>query len=235
MADPEPALRVEDIHKSFGNIKVLRGISLEAYDHNVISILGSSGSGKSTMMNILGCLDRLTSGHYYIEGQEVSLLDDDTLSELRLKHLGFIFQSFNLLPRLTAVENVAIPLTLAGVPQAERQERAKEMLKKVGLGHRLDHYPSELSGGEQQRTAVARALIHKPSLILADEPTGELDSATGRQIMSLFQTISIEENVTVVMVTHDPVVEEYSSLVYHLNDGQVAEVIEHPENKVMPH
>jgi ABC-type lipoprotein export system ATPase subunit/ABC-type lipoprotein release transport system permease subunit len=203
------------------DVWALRGIDLTLAPGEFVALVGPSGSGKSTLLNLLGGLDRPSDGELWINGLALHSADGKERTAHRRHRVGFIFQSFNLLPRLTAVENVAIPLTLAGVPQAERQERAADMLEKVGLGHRLDHYPTELSGGEQQRTAVARALIHNPALILADEPTGNLDSKTGDEVMGLLQRLNKEQGITLVVVTHDAEVAAYADRIVHLRDGQV--------------
>ncbi|MFO7684393.1 MAG: ATP-binding cassette domain-containing protein, partial [Chloroflexota bacterium] len=186
--------------------------------------VGPSGSGKSTLLNLLGGLDHPSSGELWLDDLPLHSADGKARTAHRRHRVGFIFQSFNLLPRLTAVENVSIPLTLAGVPQAERHARAQEMLIKVGLGHRIDHYPTELSGGEQQRTAVARALIHNPALILADEPTGNLDSKTGEEVMALLQRLNKEQGITLIVVTHDADVAAYADRVVHLRDGKVVDI-----------
>ncbi|MCB8921899.1 MAG: ATP-binding cassette domain-containing protein [Ardenticatenaceae bacterium] len=207
-------------------VQALRGIDLTITPGEFVALVGPSGSGKSTLLNLLGGLDRPSSGELWLNGTPLHEVDDVTLTRHRKEQIGFIFQSFNLLPRLTAVENVAVPLMLAGVPKEERQARARALLERVGLGHRLDHYPAELSGGEQQRTAVARALIHNPGLILADEPTGNLDSATGNDIMSLLQSLNREQGITLVVVTHDPDVAAYADRIVRLHDGQIAEIEE---------
>ena len=206
------------------DVWALRGIDLTIAPGEFVALVGPSGSGKSTLLNLLGGLDHPSSGELWVAGLPLHSATGKERTAHRRHRVGFIFQSFNLLPKLTAVENVAIPLTLAGVPQAERHARAIEMLEKVGLGHRLDHYPSEMSGGEQQRTAVARALIHKPSLILADEPTGNLDSITGEEVMGLLQRLNKEQGITLVVVTHDAEVAAYADRVVHLRDGQVERI-----------
>ncbi|MBK8989028.1 MAG: ATP-binding cassette domain-containing protein [Chloroflexi bacterium] len=206
------------------DVRALYGVNLTIASGEFVALVGPSGSGKSTLLNLLGGLDRPSSGELWVAGLPLHNADGKARTAHRRHRVGFIFQSFNLLPRLTAVENVAIPLTLAGVNPAERSARAAEMLHKVGLGHRLDHYPSELSGGEQQRTAVARALIHNPSLILADEPTGNLDSATGAEVMGLLQTLNKEQGITLIVVTHDADVAAYADRVVHLKDGQIVNI-----------
>ena len=221
-------IRISNLERHFQrgemDVQALRGIDLTIAPGEFVALVGPSGSGKSTLLNLLGGLDRPSSGELWVAGLPLHNADGKARTAHRRHHVGFIFQSFNLLPRLTAVENVAIPLTLAGINPAERAARAAEMLQKVGLGHRLDHYPTELSGGEQQRTAVARALIHNPSLILADEPTGNLDSATGAEVMGLLQALNKEQGITLIVVTHDADVAAYADRVVHLKDGQVAKL-----------
>ncbi len=205
-------------------VKALHGLDLTIAPGEFVALVGPSGSGKSTLLNLLGGLDRPTAGELWLNGTPLHSVDDGARTRHRKEQVGFIFQSFNLLPRLTALENVAVPLMLAGVPRAEREARAQALLERVGLGHRLDHYPTELSGGEQQRTAVARALVHNPDLILADEPTGNLDSATGESIMSLLQDLNEEQGITLVVVTHDADVASYADRIVRLRDGQIAEI-----------
>ena len=207
-------------------VDALRGVDLTIDSGEFVALVGPSGSGKSTLLNLLGGLDRPSTGELWFDELPLHSADEKMLTVHRRQRIGFIFQSFNLLPRLTAQENVAIPLMLAGVATAERQRRAQAMLKKVGLGHRLDHYPTELSGGEQQRVAIARALIHQPTLLLADEPTGNLDSATGQTIMHLLQTLNEEQGVTLIVVTHDEEVAAYAGRTVKLRDGQIVEVVE---------
>ena len=207
-------------------VDALRGVDLTIDSGEFVALVGPSGSGKSTLLNLLGGLDRPSVGQLWFDGLPLHSADEKTLTVHRRQRIGFIFQSFNLLPRLTAQENVAIPLMLAGVAAAERQQRAQTMLEKVGLGHRLDHYPTELSGGEQQRVAIARALIHQPALLLADEPTGNLDSATGQTIMRLLQTLNEEQGVTLIVVTHDDEVAAYAGRIVKLRDGQIVEIVE---------
>lgn len=205
-------------------VQALRGLDLTIAPGEFVALVGPSGSGKSTLLNLLGGLDRPTAGELWLNGTPLHSVDDKARTRHRKEQVGFIFQSFNLLPRLTALENVAVPLMLAGVPKAERDARARALLERVGLGHRLDHYPTELSGGEQQRTAVARALVHNPDLILADEPTGNLDSATGESIMSLLQELNQEQGITLVVVTHDADVAAYADRIVRLRDGQIADI-----------
>ncbi len=203
-------------------VAALRGLDLTIEPGEFIALVGPSGSGKSTLLNLLGGLDRPSAGELWLNGLALHDADAAVRTRHRKERVGFIFQSFNLLPRLTALENVAVPLTLAGVPKAEREARARAMLERVGLGHRLDHYPAELSGGEQQRAAVSRALIHHPHLILADEPTGNLDSVTGEAIMRLLRDLNREQGITLIVVTHDPDVAAYADRVVRLRDGQIA-------------
>jgi putative ABC transport system ATP-binding protein len=201
-------------------LPVLKGIDLEIMQNEYVALMGPSGSGKSTLMNIIGCLDTPTRGRYVLNGQDVSRMQDDDLATVRNVEIGFVFQQFNLLPRLTAVENVALPLVYAGVPRKERQEKALLMLERVGLADRSHHKPNELSGGQCQRVAIARALINDPSLILADEPTGNLDSKTSVEIMDIFGKIHSQGN-TVVLVTHEEDIATYAHRVVRLRDGIV--------------
>jgi putative ABC transport system ATP-binding protein len=201
-------------------INVLKGINLTIEKGEYVALMGPSGSGKSTLMNLLGCLDTATSGTYVLNGKDVSLMNDDELAEIRNKEIGFVFQTFNLLPRTTALDNVALPMVYAGYKKTERHERAKEVLTQVGLADRMDHQPNQLSGGQRQRVAVARALVNKPSIILADEPTGNLDSKTSVEIMGLFNEIHAQGN-TVILVTHEEDIAAYAHRIIRLRDGIV--------------
>jgi len=202
-------------------VRALDGFDIEIAKGSYVALMGPSGSGKSTLMNILGCLDTPTSGSYVLNGSDVSKLDDDSLAEIRNREIGFIFQTFNLLPRYTALENVALPMIYAGIPKADRIKRAKEVLVKVGLGDRMDHQPNELSGGQRQRVAVARALVMNPSIILADEPTGNLDSVTSSGIMDLLGEINRDGN-TVIVVTHEEEIAARAERTIRLRDGTLA-------------
>ncbi|WP_282032560.1 ABC transporter ATP-binding protein [Winogradskyella eximia] len=201
-------------------VHVLKGIDLDIKRGEYVAIMGPSGSGKSTLMNLLGCLDTPTAGSYNLNGNDVSEMTDDELAEIRNTEIGFVFQTFNLLPRTTALDNVALPMVYAGASKKERQERATEVLKDVGLADRMDHKPNQLSGGQRQRVAVGRALVNKPSIILADEPTGNLDSKTGTEIMGLFDQIHANGN-TVIMVTHEEDIAAHAKRVIRLRDGVI--------------
>jgi putative ABC transport system ATP-binding protein len=220
----EPLVRLKEITRVYvmGDVEVraLAGVSLDLLAGEFTAIMGASGSGKSTMMNLLGCLDRPTSGQYLLEGQEVSRLDNDELAAIRNKTLGFVFQSFNLLSRTSALENVELPLLYGNVPAKERHARAKEALGRVGLGDRVDHHPNQMSGGQQQRVAIARALVNRPRILLADEPTGNLDSRTSEDVMALFQELS-GSGITVILVTHEPDIAAFASRVISMRDGLV--------------
>lgn len=219
-----PLIRLEDLYKDYylgqQAIPVLKGISLAISKNEYVALMGPSGSGKSTLMNILGCLDSPTAGQYILNGQEVSKMKDDDLATIRNKEIGFVFQQFNLLPRLTAVENVSLPLVYAGVPRKQRTEIAMSMLEKVGLADRSHHKPNEISGGQGQRVAIARALVNNPSLILADEPTGNLDTKTSIEIMDIFSQIQAAGN-TVVLVTHEEDIANHAHRIVRLRDGLI--------------
>ncbi|HXL01769.1 MAG TPA: ABC transporter ATP-binding protein [Candidatus Atribacteria bacterium] len=222
----QPVIKVEDLWKIYqlGEVQVeaLRGVSFEIEGGEFIAIMGPSGSGKSTLMNILGCLDRPTRGRYFLDGQEVSQLNENQLAQVRNKKIGFVFQSFNLLPRLTALQNVELPLIYAGLSLQKRKERAMESLEAVGLEERVRHYPNQLSGGQQQRVAIARALVNNPSIILADEPTGNLDTRSSEEIMHVLQKLN-REGKTIVLVTHERDIASHAHRILHFRDGQLVD------------
>ena len=217
-------IKIRDIRRDFplGQeiVKVLKGIDLDIEKGEYVALMGPSGSGKSTLMNLLGCLDTPTSGSYELNGQDVSNMSDDELADIRNTEIGFVFQTFNLLPRTTALENVALPMIYAGASKAARTTRAEEVLTDVGLADRMDHKPNQLSGGQRQRVAVGRALVNKPSIILADEPTGNLDTKTSIEIMEIFEKIHSEGN-TVILVTHEPDIADHAHRIIRLRDGLV--------------
>ena len=218
-------ISTEDLWKTYDmgseQVHALRGINLRIQRNEYVAIMGPSGSGKSTLMNLIGCLDSPSKGHYWLNQQLVSELDDDELARIRNKEIGFVFQTFNLLARATSLHNVELPLIYAGVPSEERAERAKQALTSVGMEGRMSHKPNELSGGQRQRVAIARALVNKPAIILADEPTGNLDSQTGNEIMALFDRLHAEGN-TIVLVTHEHDIAEYAHRIIYIKDGVVA-------------
>jgi putative ABC transport system ATP-binding protein len=220
-----PVIHLERIHKVYhmGDIEVhaLRGVSLGIRRGEFVAIMGPSGSGKSTMMNIIGCLDHPTKGHYVLEGEDVSKVDRAGLADIRNKNIGFVFQSFNLVPRTSAVENVELPMIYAGIHSAERLRRAREALAEVGLSDRERNMPNQLSGGQQQRVALARALVNNPALILADEPTGALDTRTSVEVMEIFQRLNRDRNLTVIIVTHEPDVAQYAQRIIQFRDGRI--------------
>lgn len=211
-------------------VRALRSVTVNIHKNDYVALMGPSGSGKSTLMNILGCLDTPTRGRYVLNGNDVSKMEDDALADIRNREIGFVFQTFNLLPRYTALDNVALPLIYAGWSKADREQRAKEVLEQVGLGDRVDHKPNELSGGQRQRVAVARALVNKPSIILADEPTGNLDTKTSHEIMALFGEIHAKGN-TVILVTHEEDIAQHAKRIVRLRDGEI-EKDEIVENRI---
>ncbi len=224
-------LKLIDIHKSYKigptDLAILQGVDLEVFENDMLAIMGTSGSGKSTLMNIIGLLDKPTSGTYLLDDKEIMQYSDDELSSKRNEKIGFVFQQFNLLSRLTALENVCIPLIYRDTPTAIMHKQAMSMLKKVGMDDRADHRPNELSGGQQQRVAIARALVGKPALILADEPTGALDTRVGAEIMELFKTLNRDEGITIVIITHDPGIAEQCQRYVVMQDGRLVEKEQH--------
>lgn len=233
MNQNRPVIQITDLkrHYQMGEteVRALDGVSLEVKENEYIAIMGPSGSGKSTLMNMIGCLDTPTSGEYILNNNRVSEMDDAELAEVRNREIGFVFQTFNLLPRTSCLANVELPLIYAGVKASERKERAIDVLTKVGLGDRVDHKPNELSGGQRQRVAIARALVNSPSILLADEPTGNLDTKTGDEIMLLFEELYRQGN-TIILVTHENEIAEYSRRVFRLRDGLVESdrIVENP-------
>ena len=217
-------ITLENITKTYylgeTEVPILRGINLQVDASEYVSIMGASGSGKSTLMNIVGCLDQPTTGNYYLEGRDLTTLHKDELAYIRNQHIGFVFQQFNLLPRATALENVMLPMVYGGIPKPERQIRAEEALTHVGLGDRLTNRPSQLSGGQQQRVSIARALVNKPSILLADEPTGALDTNTSQEVMNLFHDLN-DQQITVVIITHDTEIAEQTKRRIYIQDGQI--------------
>jgi putative ABC transport system ATP-binding protein len=228
-----PLIDIKQIKRDFilGSevINVLKGIDLQINKGEYVALMGPSGSGKSTLMNLLGCLDTATSGTYILNGNDVSQMHDDQLAEIRNKEIGFVFQTFNLLPRTTALDNVGLPMVYAGYPKSERNKRATEVLHQVGLGDRMDHQPNQLSGGQRQRVAVGRALVNRPSIILADEPTGNLDSKTSVEIMNLFNDIHKNGN-TVILVTHEEDIAKYAHRIIRLRDGMIESDVQNTQH-----
>ncbi len=220
----QPVIAVKELKKTYimgkTQVHALQSITLDILRNEYVALMGPSGSGKSTLMNLLGCLDTPTSGEYILNGINVSTMSDSELAEVRNKEIGFVFQTFNLLPRLSALENVALPLVYGGIGKTQRLNRAREVLDAVGLGDRVDHKPNELSGGQRQRVAIARALVNRPSIILADEPTGNLDTKTSVEIMSIFESIHQQGN-TVILVTHEPDIADHAHRIVRLRDGLV--------------
>lgn len=229
----KPLINIKQLKRDFQlgteTIHVLKGIDLQINKGEYVALMGPSGSGKSTLMNLLGCLDTPTSGTYILNGNDVSKMHDDDLAEIRNKEIGFVFQTFNLLPRTTALDNVALPMIYAGYSKTERNERATEVLAQVNLSDRMDHQPNQLSGGQRQRVAIARALVNKPSIILADEPTGNLDSKTSVEIMNLFNEIHKNGN-TVILVTHEEDIAKYAHRIIRLRDGMIESDNENPDH-----
>lgn len=232
-----PLIELESVSKLYRmgeeQVAALQDVSLNIEAGEFVAIMGASGSGKSTLLNMLGCLDRPTRGRYRLQGQEVSSLSRDALATLRNRTLGFVFQSFNLLTRTSALENVELPLLYAAVPSAERHRRAREALERVGLGARTGHHPNQMSGGQQQRVAIARALVNKPRLILADEPTGNLDTRTSLEVMALLQMLG-DEGITIVLVTHEPDIAAHASRVIVMRDGRVLSDQRQTPHRVQP-
>ena len=228
-----PLLRIEDVHKYYDlgetRVHALRGVSLDVARAEFVAVMGASGSGKSTFMNIVGCLDKPTSGRYALEGHDVSGFDKKALAEIRNRKIGFVFQGFNLLSRTTALENVELPTLYARISKQEGEQRALEALAMVGLGDRAHHFPSQLSGGQQQRVAVARALVNHPSLLLADEPTGNLDSHTAVEIMEIFQRLNEERGLTIVLVTHEHDIAQFARRSVIFRDGRIRRDEENPD------
>ena len=220
-------IELRDIHKTYHlgeiDVPVLKGVSLNVGQGELVALMGASGSGKSTLMNILGCLDRPTAGEYWLDGEEISSLSSDGRAMVRNRKIGFVFQNFNLLPRTSALENVMMPLAYGdhALTDREAKKRAAELLQRVGLGERMDHHPSQLSGGQQQRVAIARSLVNQPRLLFADEPTGNLDSKTSKEVLEMFQRLNTDEGITIILVTHDPGVAEHAKRVIRMRDGRI--------------
>lgn len=229
--ETQPVISVRNLGKTYQmgttTVKALQGIDLDIFPNEFVALMGPSGSGKSTLMNLLGCLDTPSDGEYLLGGESVSAMDDNQLANIRNRRIGFVFQTFNLLPRLTALENVALPLVYAGISKENRLTRSREVLETVGLGDRMEHKPNELSGGQRQRVAVARALVNHPAIILADEPTGNLDSKTSQEIMEMFEALHRAGN-TIILVTHEPDIAEHAHRVVKLKDGFIESDVRKP-------
>lgn len=230
----EPVIQVRDLVRTYQlgevSVRALRGVSFDIHRGELMTVMGPSGSGKSTLMNILGCLDRPDGGEYILDGDDVSQLDDDHLAAIRNRKIGFVFQTFNLLSRTSALANVELPLIYSGVSLGERRTRAEQALASVGLQDRLHHQPNELSGGQQQRVAIARALVNEPSIILADEPTGNLDTESGIEVMRIIQDLNRKQHITILLVTHDPFITRHTQRVIQIQDGKISgdDKVEHP-------
>ena len=222
MSDKKEIIEIKHLGKTFGKNEVLKDINFSMEEGEYVAIMGPSGSGKSTLMNIIGCLDQCTSGKVFLDGQDISRCNENQMSDLRLKKIGFVFQSFHLLPKQSALTNVELPLTYAKVPKKEREERALAALDRVGLAERVHFHPNQLSGGQMQRVAIARAIVNRPKLLLADEPTGALDSKSGTQVMELFQSLN-DEGVSVLMITHDSEIADHAKRVVMIRDGILTE------------
>lgn len=226
-------IKLENVTKNYMlgemSVPVLKGISLDIKQGEYVSLMGASGSGKSTLMNILGCLDRATTGNYFFEGENISALTPDQRAQIRNQRIGFVFQNFNLLRRTSALENVMLPLSYAHprISLKERRERSMAMLERVGLSDRMDHHPSQLSGGQQQRVAIARALINNPPILFADEPTGNLDSKTGKDVLEMFRQLNHEHHITIIVVTHDPEIASQMNRMVHIHDGLIVDGVFH--------
>jgi len=222
---PEALIKLENVWKTYKlggtNLSVLKSVNLEIRPGDFATIMGPSGSGKSTLMYLLGLLDTPSEGKVYLQGEDISNFSEDKLAEIRGKKIGFIFQQFNLLQNLTALENVMLPMVFQGIPEEKRREKAKQLLESVDLGSRINHRPSEMSGGEQQRIAISRSLVNDPEILIADEPTGNLDSSTGKTVMEILKKLHEEQKKTIVVVTHDPNIAHYSHNIIHIQDGQI--------------